>query len=70
MQNQQALEGGYIAMVSNEQEPVFENRMEDVVSIEPKTRLKDEEDTQSLISDAPSVEHFNISVSSNATTNY
>ena len=55
-------------MVSDKHEehiPVLESRMDDVVvSIEPQTkRLKDEEDALSSISEAPSVEHFNISVS-------
>ena len=43
--------------------PVLENRMDDIVVSEPQTRLNEEEDRVSSVSDAPSVEHFNISVS-------
>ena len=53
-------------MVSDKHEeciPVLQSRMDDVVSVEPQTKLKDEEDALSSISEAPSVEHFNISVS-------
>ena len=48
--------------------PVLENRMDDVVvSVEPQTKLK-EEDALSSVSEAPSVEHYNISVSLNKCT--
>ena len=71
MQTQRTLQGGYVAMMSNKDEehiiPMLENVADDVkVTLEPQTlKTKDdsEVDTLSSVSDAPSVEHFNISVS-------
>ena len=71
-QNQRTLEGVYVAMASDKHEnliPVLENsnRMDDVVipaDSQNFNKLQDKaEDVLSSVSEAPSVEHFNISVS-------
>lgn len=44
--------------------PVLENGADDVVvTLEPPANEEDDDDSMSSISEAPSVDHFNISVS-------
>ena len=66
VQPQMALQSSYVAAMSNQDEvhiAELENSNDDsVVTIEPRLGKYDKGDSLSSVSDAPTVDHFNISV--------